>query len=170
MIVRTGLTVLALALALAACRFDPSGVGFGGDDGGGSSIDARPGSVDAATGSPDARPASADAAPGSPDANCAWDYDPLYYDPCSGGEPAPGPSLDLSGTGLYLYDTDTGGLQPPFGPATMPPSTMVGDARRILTSGFSLGVELHAARHRKPPADHRVDQRRHHRVAPRRQQ
>lgn len=139
MIVRAGLT--AMALALAACRFDPSGVGFAGGDGGGPSIDARPGSADAATGTADARPGSPDAQPGSPDANCAWDYDPLYYDPCNGGEPAPGPSLDLNATGFYYYDTDSGGLQPPFGPTLMPPSSIVGDARRILTSGFTLGSD-----------------------------
>ncbi len=126
------------AVALAACRFDPSGVGFT-DDGGGARIDARPGTVDAAQGMVDARPGSPDARPDSPDANCAWDYDPLYYDPCSGAEPTPGPSLDLSATGIYYYDTDSGDLQPPFGPVLMPPSTVVGGARRILTSGFSLG-------------------------------
>ncbi|HTM22495.1 MAG TPA: hypothetical protein VL172_18365 [Kofleriaceae bacterium] len=125
------------ALAVAACRFDPSGLPNG------SNADAR---------TNDATVADAmigpDTPPGTPDADttdappvCEWPQPPLHFDPCD--LPA-GTALNLAILGRYLYHTDSGVLTDPANNTSVPPSLLVdqGDVevRVLAVSQFSLGV------------------------------
>ena len=67
---------------------------------------------------------------------CGWPYAPEYYDPCALG--TPGPALDLTLTGQYVYDTATGVLTDPLLAASTPPSTD-GAVRQLYAAEFSIG-------------------------------
>jgi hypothetical protein len=139
---------LAAIAALAGCRFDESGPGFGDDDAGvgvdapvndidsSVAIDAPPGTPDAPPGTPDAPPGTPDAMP--PDAACSWPYPPTHVDPCTG--PTPGPALGFGTAGTWIFDTDSGELTDPNDDTTTPTTTIVGGARVLWVADFTLPI------------------------------
>ncbi|MCA9675566.1 MAG: hypothetical protein KC464_11065, partial [Myxococcales bacterium] len=103
---------------VAACSFDPGGVGGDGGiaDSDGAIVDAAPG--DGVPPSPDATP---DATPIDGATCVPWAA--VNVDPCDGALPAAA-ALTI-GNGRSQYDTDTGQLTVPGGLTSAPPSALL---------------------------------------------
>jgi hypothetical protein len=118
---------VAGATALAACQFDPAGLGGPGD----------PDRPDANPSVPDANPID-----GNPDVNCGWPFAPRHFDPCALDNPVTLAPLVLDDDGTYVYNTNTGLLTNPAGidlvPA--PPSSLEqgGEVRALWVDGLDL--------------------------------
>lgn len=126
-----------MALLLAACQFDPSGLI--GDGPGPGEPDARPDPL-----APDASPMMIDANPDAPDAQldssiCGWSFEPAHFDPCAADNPEPAAPILLATAGTWRYDTDDGTLTDPADvqQAALPVSDE-GGVHTIWVQGFEI--------------------------------
>ena len=151
---RASIWTLAL-LFIGSCSFDTGGLaGNDGDvdppaDADHTTIDADVTLVDADVTVVDADVTLVDAAipdaelppdaaiPPDADLHCGWPYDPTHFDPCS--IPVVPATLNVSASGMYFYDTDTGTLTDPSMSISNPPSSSSGGVRILWTNSFTVG-------------------------------